>query len=159
MAQINWKDKCWATTIFLVRNDLKVLLTWNKNLQTWIPVGGHIDVGETPEEAIMREVAEETGFDFTPTHILGIYSIFRKDLIKDFEQIRHPIRVIFIGKINKHQGQFKKEEIAETKWFSPEEIKKMDSNNLRHIDIKTMVKDYFAGKKYPIELLTHTISE
>jgi len=56
MGDINWKDKCWVTTIFLVRDDKKVLLTWNKNLQTWIPVGGHIDHGETPEQALKREV-------------------------------------------------------------------------------------------------------
>jgi 8-oxo-dGTP pyrophosphatase MutT (NUDIX family) len=64
MSRINWKDKCWVTTIFLINNEGKVLLTWNKNLQTWIPVGGHIDEGETPEEAIIREVNEETGFEF-----------------------------------------------------------------------------------------------
>src|SRR3989344_2330233 len=68
MSEINWKDKCWVTTIFLVNGDRKVLLTWNKNLQTWIPVGGHIDEGETPEEAIKREVAEETGFEFSFAH-------------------------------------------------------------------------------------------
>ena len=148
----------------IIEKDGKILLVKESvekgpDAGKWNNPSGWVHVGENPIEEVKREVKEETGFDFTPTHILGIYSIFRKDLIKDFEQIRHPIRVIFIGKINKHQGQFKKEEIAETKWFSPEEIKKMDSNNLRHIDIKTMVKDYFAGKKYPIELLTHTISE
>jgi len=42
MGKINWKNKCWVTTIFLIK-DKKVLLTWNKNLKTWIPVGGHIE--------------------------------------------------------------------------------------------------------------------
>ena len=63
MSEINWKNKCWVTTIFLVKDE-KVLLTWNKNLQTWIPVGGHIEPGETPDEAIIREVKEEIGCDF-----------------------------------------------------------------------------------------------
>ena len=40
-----------------------------------------------------------------------------------------------------------------------EEIEKMDNKTLRHSDIKTMVKNFFAGKKYPLELLVHTISE
>ncbi len=36
-------------------------------------VGGHIDYGESPEEALRREVCEELGItDFTPEH-LGMY--------------------------------------------------------------------------------------
>lgn len=51
------------------------------------------------------------------------------------------------------------EEIAETKWFLPEEIENMNSEILRDLDIKQMVKDYFIGKKYSLELLKHTISK
>jgi len=125
----------------------------------WNNPAGWLHVGENPIEEVKREVKEETGFDFTPTNILGIYSIFRKDLIKDFEQIRHPVRLIFLGNISGEPAKFDKEEIVEVKWFLPEEIEKMDSKTLRNEDIKTMVKDYFAGKKYPLDLLVHTVSK
>jgi len=35
----------------------------------------------------------------------------------------------------------------------------MDLNTLRYADIKTMVKDYLAGKKYPLDIITHTIQK
>lgn len=124
----------------------------------WNNPAGWLHVGENPIEEVKREVKEETGFDFIPTYILGVYSIFRKDLVKDFEQIRHPIRVIFIGNISS-QGKFLEDEIAAIKWFSQKEIEQMDNKTLRNVDIKAMVRDYSAGKKYPLELLIHTVSE
>ena len=39
-----------------------VLLHLHKRLGLWLQPGGHIDEGETPEEAALREVREETGF-------------------------------------------------------------------------------------------------
>ncbi len=121
----------------------------------WNHPAGWIDLGENPIEAVKREAKEETGFDFTPSHILGIYSLAREDL----QPIHHPIKIIFIGDIsNKEIGELS-DDVSEKKWFQPEEIEKMDSNTLRDLDIKKMVKDYFSGKRYPLELLTHTISE
>ncbi|MCX6709315.1 MAG: NUDIX domain-containing protein [Candidatus Woesearchaeota archaeon] len=41
-------------------NQDKVLLIHHKKLNLWLPVGGHIDKDETPDEAILREIKEET---------------------------------------------------------------------------------------------------
>lgn len=43
----------------------KVLLLWHKKLSMWLPPGGHIHVGELPDEAAVREVLEETGLEVT----------------------------------------------------------------------------------------------
>jgi len=34
---------------------------------------GHLDPGESPEQAVMREALEETARVFTPTGVVGIY--------------------------------------------------------------------------------------
>ncbi len=44
-------------------SDDKVLLIHHRKLNIWIPVGGHIEPNETPDEAVQREVGEETGLD------------------------------------------------------------------------------------------------
>lgn len=41
----------------------KVLLVHHHELDKWIPVGGHIEENETPDETLIREVEEETGLD------------------------------------------------------------------------------------------------
>jgi len=40
----------------------KVLLVHHKGLAKWLPVGGHIELDEDPEQALFREITEETGF-------------------------------------------------------------------------------------------------
>ena len=45
----------------LVIQDGKVLLIFHPFIQSWFQPGGHIDEGETPAQAAIREVYEETG--------------------------------------------------------------------------------------------------
>lgn len=41
--------------------DSKVLLVHHNKFDKWVPAGGHIEIGETPSEAAIREFEEETG--------------------------------------------------------------------------------------------------
>ena len=130
MSKINWKNKCWVTTVFLVNDEGQVLLTWNKNLQTWIPVGGHIDEGETPEEAIKREVREETGFEFEFNENFHMESGDKIKVMKPYKfQIEevphhgHHMNFIFIGKCKTYdKNKAETDEQEKLRWFSKEEL-------------------------------------
>ncbi|MBI1935423.1 NUDIX domain-containing protein [Candidatus Woesearchaeota archaeon] len=41
----------------------KVLLIHHSKLDLWLPVGGHVQRNETPDEALLREIKEEVGID------------------------------------------------------------------------------------------------
>lgn len=42
------------------------------NKDKWIGVGGHFEYGESPEECVLREVKEETGYDLTSYQYRGL---------------------------------------------------------------------------------------
>lgn len=53
-------DKHFTVSIFIVHKD-KVLLHLHKRAKKILPLGGHIEQNELPEEACMREAQEESG--------------------------------------------------------------------------------------------------
>ncbi len=53
----------------------KLLLSRHKNRVTWETQGGHIEPGETPEQAARRELWEESGAsEFTLEPVCGYYA-------------------------------------------------------------------------------------
>lgn len=123
----------------------------------WNQPAGWLDVGENPITGAKREVEEETGFTFTPTAILRIYSLVRKDIEERCNGTPHAIKIIFVGDINMDGQKNFHDDIADLRWFTPEEIYKMDNSTLRDMDIKQLVKDYFNGKRYSLDLIHHTV--
>lgn len=50
-----------------------ILLIKRRDVPVWVLPGGGIDPGETPDEAIVREILEETGFTVKVTRLVGDY--------------------------------------------------------------------------------------
>lgn len=57
----------------------------------WALPGGFVDVGETVENAAVREAREETSLDVTLTELLGIYSDPKRDARG------HTVSAVYIG--------------------------------------------------------------
>ena len=68
-----------VATGYIISNN-KVLLIHHKKLNLWLPVGGHMEEGETPDGALGREVKEETNLDI---EILGQSDIPTKGNVKE----------------------------------------------------------------------------
>lgn len=61
MAHIH--EKIDFTVAIFVVHDGKVLLIHHRKLDKWLPLGGHIELDEDPEQAAVREAKEESGLD------------------------------------------------------------------------------------------------
>jgi 8-oxo-dGTP pyrophosphatase MutT (NUDIX family) len=61
MAHIHEKID-FTVAIFVVERD-KVLLIHHRQLNKWLPLGGHIELDEDPEQAALREAREESGLE------------------------------------------------------------------------------------------------
>lgn len=61
MAHIHEKID-FTVAIFVVQQG-RVLLIHHRKLDKWLPLGGHIELDEDPEQAALREAREESGLD------------------------------------------------------------------------------------------------
>ena len=61
MAHIH--DKIDFTVAIFIVHDGKILLIHHRELNKWLPIGGHIELDEDPETAALREAREESGLE------------------------------------------------------------------------------------------------
>jgi 8-oxo-dGTP diphosphatase len=52
--------RAFSVAVYARRGD-RVLVIEHRRLKTWLPIGGELEHGETPLEAAVRELREETG--------------------------------------------------------------------------------------------------
>ena len=61
MAHIH--EKIDFTVAIFVVHESRILLIHHRKLNAWLPLGGHIELDEDPEQAALREAKEESGLE------------------------------------------------------------------------------------------------
>lgn len=84
----------------------------------WCLPGGHIEFGESVEEAVKREVKEETGLDMEDIRFFHYYTEHYKNM--DW----HAVALIFIARV-RGEEVLQEEEVKELRWFFPEETREL----------------------------------
>ncbi|HEX7651298.1 MAG TPA: NUDIX domain-containing protein [Candidatus Paceibacterota bacterium] len=133
MAHIHEKID-FTASVYIV-HDNAVFLHLHTKTGKWLPVGGHIELDEDPNEAVVREAKEESGLD---VELIGPHSESaenddERDLIPPRFMNRHHFRVgephehvdlVYFGRA---QGRdVRMEEETDYKWFSRDDLERAD---------------------------------
>lgn len=110
---------------------------------------GHLEAHESLFAAVVRETLEESAYHFTPTHLVGIYRWHAPESDTTY------LRFAFTGDITGHEPARELDAgILRAVWMSPEEIHATQARHRSPLILRC-VEDYLAGRRYPLELITH----
>ena len=110
---------------------------------------GHVEVGETILDAVVRETMEETAWKVEPLAFLGIDQYTSS--INGITYIRH---AFVVKAIYECEDVVLDDGIIEALWLSPEEAFKME---LRSPLVVHSVHSFLEGTHYPLTLFHHHI--
>jgi len=101
--------------------------------------GGHIELGERAEDAIVREVKEETGLDSTAEELLIVQqAIFPKD----YHKHEHYIFMDYVCKARSSQVTLDGLELQSYLWVKPEDALKMNLEEYTRIFVAKYIEKY-----------------
>ena len=110
--------------------------------------GGHIEAGESPEEAIIREVREETGCDVSCGELIGVYLWIHPQTRQQF------LRLVFVAEyLGCDESRALYNNVVRKRWMAREDIEHRRSG-LRSPVVLRCVRDFEAGKRQSDSLLT-----
>jgi 8-oxo-dGTP diphosphatase len=102
----------------------------------WDLIGGHIEEGETPEEALVREAREELDIDLKEYTFYKKYECLTGDAYEN-------IKYIFTGKINIPIEEITLLEGVRPQYFSRKEIPNVKFANI----LKSIVMEYIQDNR------------
>ena len=123
----------------------KILLVQRKyppNVDSWVLPGGHIDLGEIVEDAVIRESKEETNLDVKIEKLFNVYSQPGRD------PRGHYITIVYVCSMkNKNQEALGGDDAKQAKFFA--------LNELNHVNIgfdhREIINDFINLKNGKID--------
>lgn len=107
---------------------------------------GHWERGESLIDAVVREVREETAYDFTPQSIIGLYTFTNAQAITY-------LRLAFAGKVaDPPRPTALDRDICEVLWWDHATLLQ-NQIHLRSPMTLRGIEDYLRGKSFPLSLI------
>jgi 8-oxo-dGTP pyrophosphatase MutT (NUDIX family) len=113
---------------------------------------GHLDPEESPLEAVVREVLEETARVYVPDRLVGVYlSRFQRPATGEDVTF---LRFAFGGTAGvRDEGRTLDDGIVRTLWMTVDELRACRARH-RSPHVLGCVEDYLAGRRYPLDAIT-----
>ncbi|MDQ1829853.1 NUDIX hydrolase [Massilia scottii] len=147
-----WKPS--VTVAAIIERDGKFLLIeeeTSEGIRLNQPAG-HLDPLETLAQAVVREVLEETAYDFTPQALVGVY-MSRYTSRRRGTDVTY-LRFTFCGEAGAEHDQPLDDGILRTLWMTRDEMAACQERHRSPLMLQC-VDDYLAGRRMPLEML-HT---
>ncbi|MBA4217041.1 MAG: NUDIX domain-containing protein [Roseateles sp.] len=110
---------------------------------------GHLEQGESPIEAVVREALEETARHFVPEHFLGVYlaRFVRPARLEDVTYVR----LAFSGTVGEAiAGRALDRGIRRTLWMTEAELAACAERHRSPLVLQC-VQDHAAGRRLPLD--------
>ena len=125
----------------LTDKDGCVLLQLRGDKKTWAIPGGAMELGESTLDTAKREFFEETGIKVQAARFLNVYSNF-EEVYPNGDKVQTVVMIYEFKALNDFDiSDFHNEETLHLRFFSKEEIEKLDSVSDKH---RLMLTEYFA---------------
>lgn len=146
-----WKPN--VTVAALVEHDGRLLMVEEQTpegLRLNQPAG-HLDPGESLQDAAVRETLEETGWRVEPVAFLGLYMARYANARTgvDVTYLRH---AFVCRPIDHDPGRPLDAPVLRALWLTPEEIL-AESARHRSPAVERTVRDWLSGRRFPLDLV------
>lgn len=113
---------------------------------------GHLDPRESLQEAVAREVMEETAHEFTPQALVGMYmSTYRSS--RTGQDVTY-LRFAFCGEVGRQHDRPLDHGILRTLWLTRDEIEACRERHRSPLLLQC-IDDYIKGQRAPLHIV-HT---
>ena len=109
----------------IIEKEGKTLLEKRTDSDRWAFIGGGLQDDETLEQAIRREVKEETNLNVEELLLLGVVSDPSRIIQYNDGKVKRSASVVFRATIGDFSNMGKSEESTELKFFSRDEMEKI----------------------------------
>lgn len=111
--------------VCLLEHDGEFLVLWQPHRRGWTLPGGLLGRGETPEEAVRREVREEVGLDVDPGDPVTVR----------FDPLERGIDVVFRVRLDRRPELDLSTEARKARWTTRKELGKADRDTRGILDV------------------------